>query len=128
MPNRERVATLVALVEEGMLIDALHEFYAEDAQSQDNQDPPLQGRQRLIANAQHLLRSVRGLRVRAADWMLDGDRTRIRWIYEFTGHDGRRHRQEEVARQRWRGDRIVEEHTQYEPAAAAAADPSLHAA
>lgn len=120
MPHRERVAALVALVEEGMLIDALHEFYAEDARSQDNQEPPLLGRHRLIANAQHLLRSVRGLRVRAADWMLDGDRTRIRWIYEFTGHDGRRHRQEEVAHQRWRGDRIVEEYIHYDPAQPAA--------
>jgi hypothetical protein len=120
MPSRERVAALIALVEEGMLIDALHEFYAEDAQSQDNQDPQLQGRQRLIAQAQHLLRSVRGLRIRAADWRLDGDRTRIRWVYEFTGHDGRRHRQEEIAQQRWRGDRIVDEHIQYDPVQPAA--------
>ena len=116
MPNRERVAALIALVEEGMLIDALHEFYDENAQARDNLDPPLQGRQRLIANAQHLLRSVRGLRVRALDWVLDGEQTRIRWRYEFTGHDGRRSSQEDVARQRWSGDRIVEEHSQYEPA------------
>lgn len=116
MPTRERVAALIALVEEGMLIDALHEFYDENAQARDNLDPPLQGRHRLIASAQHLLRSVRGLRVRALDWRLDGDRTRIRWRYEFTGHDGRRQSQEEVAQQRWRGDRIVEEHTQYDTA------------
>ncbi len=128
MPSRERVAALIRLVEEGMLIDALHEFYDENAQLQDHLDPPLQGRQRLIASAQHLLRSARGLRVKALDWVLDGERTRIRWRYEFTGHDGRRGSQEEVAQHRWRGDRIVEEHTQYDPVHRPLAAAALQAA
>lgn len=116
MPSRERVAALIALVEQGMLIDALHEFYAEDAQAQDNQEPPRQGRERLVANARHLLRSVRGLRVWPVDeFLVDGDQVQIHWAFEFTGHDGRRRVQHELAQQRWRDDRIVEERLHYDP-------------
>jgi ketosteroid isomerase-like protein len=40
----------------------------------------------------------------------------IRWTFVFTRKDGTSFRMEELALQRWRGDRIVEERFFYDPA------------
>ncbi|WP_374437777.1 hypothetical protein [Inhella sp.] len=44
------------------------------------------------------------------------DQVVIRWIFEFEQLDGRRQRFEELAYQRWEGERIVEEQFFYDPA------------
>lgn len=44
----------------------------------------------------------------------------IRWIFVFTGHDGRTRRMEELAWQRWEGERIAQEEFFYDPAQFAA--------
>ena len=44
----------------------------------------------------------------------------IRWIFEFVWKDGRRTRIEELAYQRWDGERIAEEQFFYDPGAARA--------
>ena len=49
-------------------------------------------------------------------FFVDGDRSVIRWVFEFTGHDGRSFRQDELAYQRWKDDKIVEERFYYDPA------------
>lgn len=117
MPNRERVAALIALVEEGMFVDAVNQFYAEDVRVQDNFEAPRQGRAQLLVSTLQMLRSFRRLQVRPVQhWTIDGDQVVIRWQFEFTGHDGRRRMQEETAQQRWSGDRIVDEHRYYDPA------------
>jgi len=46
----------------------------------------------------------------------DGDKVVIRWIFEFTGQDGRQRRMEELAYQRWQGNKIVQEQFFYDPA------------
>ncbi len=48
--------------------------------------------------------------------LVDGDRVAIRWIFQFDWLDGTRTRMEEIARQRWEGDRIAEEIFFYDPA------------
>jgi hypothetical protein len=40
----------------------------------------------------------------------------IRWVFDFTGKDGRSMRIEELAWQRWEGERIAEEEFFYDPA------------
>ena len=47
---------------------------------------------------------------------LDGDVAVIRWTFVFTRMDGTSFRMEEIAWQRWRGERIVEERFFYDPA------------
>ena len=47
--------------------------------------------------------------------MLDGDQAAIRWAFVFTRHDGKSFRMEELALQRWQGDRIAEERFFYDP-------------
>lgn len=79
MPSRERVLALVKMVEEGRYIDALREFYLEDASMQENGEVV------------------------------------IRWVIEFTRRDGTSFRMDELAHQRWRGDRVAEERFYYDP-------------
>ena len=71
-------------------------------------------------------KSVRTLPVET--FFVDGDRSVIRWVFEFTGHDGRSFRQDELAYQKWAGDKIVEERFYYDPAQARPTNPSSAAA
>jgi hypothetical protein len=43
MPSRERVAALIEHVEQGKYVEALQEFYADDATMQENGNPPRVG-------------------------------------------------------------------------------------
>ncbi len=45
-----------------------------------------------------------------------GDHVVIRWIFEFEWHDGTVTHMEELAYQRWEGERIAEETFFYDPA------------
>jgi hypothetical protein len=48
MPSRERVAALIERVEQGKYVEALQEFYAEDATMQENGNPPRVGLKALV--------------------------------------------------------------------------------
>ena len=52
----------------------------------------------------------------ACGGVVDGDLTVIRWIFEFDWLAGGTTRMEELAYQRWQGERIVEEQFFYDPA------------
>jgi hypothetical protein len=47
---------------------------------------------------------------------VDGDRVVIRWVFRFEWLDGTFTRIEELAYQRWEGDRVAEETFFYDPA------------
>ena len=117
MPSRERVLALVAMVEEGKYLEAIREFYAEDASMQENGEPPRAGRDRLIDHEWRMLEAHKEARtLPGSSFVLDGDRVVIHWTFVFTRRDGASFRMEELAYQRWRGDRIVEERFYYDPA------------
>lgn len=84
---------------------------------QENLNPPRVGLQVLVANEERALAmaaSVRSECVRPV--FLNGDHVVIRWIFEFTGHDGSMRRIEELAWKRWEGEKIVQEQFFYDPA------------
>ena len=117
MPSRERVAALVARVESERFVEALQEFYSEDATMQENGQAPRIGLQRLIEHERGVMaafKEIRTLPVRT--WLIDGDRVVINWVFEFRRADGTSFRMDELALQRWRGDRVVEERFYYDPA------------
>jgi len=117
MPTRERVAQLIALVEQGRYVEAIEAFYAEDASMQENLQPPRKGRAALVAGERKVLAAFKQVRTLPVDrFLVDGDRVVIHWVFEFMRHDGQTFRQDELAWQRWRGDRIVEERFYYDPA------------
>lgn len=48
--------------------------------------------------------------------LVNGEIVVIRWVFEFEWLDGKRTRIEELAYQRWKGERIAEEQFFYDPA------------
>jgi len=117
MPSRERVATLVAMVEAGKFVEAIEAFYAEDATMQENQQPPRGPRTKLVEGERKMLAAHKAARTEpGSTFLVEGDVVVIRWTFVFTRKDGTSFRMEELALQRWRGDRIAEERFFYDPA------------
>jgi ketosteroid isomerase-like protein len=117
MPSSDRVRQLISMVEAGRFVEAIEEFYAPQASMQENAQPKREGLETLVAGERRVLASFKSVRTLPVEtFFVDGDRSVIRWVFEFTGHDGRSFRQDELAYQRWDGDKIVEERFYYDPA------------
>jgi hypothetical protein len=117
MPTAAVLERFIARVEENAHAEAIAEFYTADASMRENLGAPRVGRDTLIANERRVLaraRAVRSTCVRPV--FVAGDRVVIRWIFEFDWLDGRQTRMEELAYQRWEGERIAEEQFFYDPA------------
>jgi hypothetical protein len=117
VPTTETLERFIRRVEENAHAEALEEFYTEDASMQENQATPRVGRDAHIANERNVfsrLQSVTSKCVRPA--FLNNDRVVIRWIFHFEWLDGTVTDMDEIAYQRWEGDRIAEEKFFYDPA------------
>lgn len=112
----ETLERFIAQVERNEHVEAIEAFYTPEASMQENDAPPRKGRGLLAANEARVLarmRSVKSTCVRPV--FVNGDRVVIRWIFEFEALDGARTRIEELAYQRWQGERIAEEKFFYDP-------------
>ena len=128
VPTTDTLERFIARVEENAHADAIAEFYAENASMQENQSAPRVGRDLLIARERAVLakaRSVKSTCVRPV--LASGDKVVIRWIFEFDWQDGSRTRMEELAYQRWEGERVVEETFFYDPAQLVPRKPTAEA-
>jgi SnoaL-like domain len=117
VPTTDTLERFIARVEENAHADAIAEFYAENASMQENQSVPRVGRDLLVARERAVLakaRSVKSTCVRPV--FASDDKVVIRWIFEFEWQDGSWTRMEELAYQRWNGERVVEETFFYDPA------------
>ena len=117
MPTPETLERFIARVEQNAHIGALEEFYTADASMQENQSPPRVGRDAHIANERRVLSRAKALSsscVRPA--FVSGDRVVIRWVFHFEWFDGTVTHMEELAYQRWEGERVAEETFFYDPA------------
>ena len=116
MPNANTVEQFVALVESGDYVGAIERFYTEDASMQENNDPPRVGRAMLAQGERQVMAAFKSIAARkVGPVLIDGDRVGIRWVFAFTPLDGARRTLDEVAWQRWHGERIVEEKFFYDP-------------
>jgi len=117
MPTAETLEQFIALVESNAHVEAVERFYTADASMQENQSAPRVGRDSHAANERRVLAKAKSLSstcVRPV--FVSGDKVVIRWIFQFEWHDGTVTRMEELAYQRWVGERIVEETFFYDPA------------
>jgi ketosteroid isomerase-like protein len=117
MPRTDTLERFIARVEENLHAEACEEFYTEHSSMQENQAPPRIGREAHVASERKVLaraKSVQSTCVRPV--FVSGDRVVIRWIFEFEWQDGTVTRMEELAYQRWEGERIAEETFFYDPA------------
>lgn len=116
MPTSARVAAFVAMVEAGDYVEAIETFYAEDATAQENLGRTLTGRTALVENERAALTRNIIVTRKGSVVLVDGDRVAIRWVFEMTDGPGTTRVLDEIAWQRWDGDRIVEERFYYDPA------------
>jgi hypothetical protein len=116
MPSPEVLHRFITKVEANAHVDAIEEFYAPHASMQENEQPPRTGRDVLVANESRVLSRAKSVNSECLRPVLvNGDHVVIRWVFQFEFQDGARTRLDELAYQRWEGDRIVEEKFFYDP-------------
>lgn len=117
MPSLATLQAFADTVEANDHVGAILRFYAADASTRENENPPVCGREALAEKERQVLTRVAGVKTtRLGPLLVDGDHAAIRWRFEFTGKDGSKRVMEEVAWQTWRGEELVEEHFLYDPA------------
>jgi hypothetical protein len=117
MPTVETLERFIALVEKNAHVEAVEDFYTADASMQENQSAPRIGRDFHVANERRVLSRAKTLMSRCVrPVFVSGDNVVIRWIFRFEWLDGTVTHMEELAYQRWEGERIAEETFFYDPA------------
>ena len=117
MPERARVEAFIAAVVSGDHVGAIRDFYTEGASMQENLGEARRGREVLMAHeAKALARLERMHTHPPRALVVDGDRVVVHWVFDAIGKDGSARRLEELAIQRWEGDRIAEERFFYDTA------------
>ncbi len=117
MPSEETLNHFIRAVESGAHDQACEDFYTVDSTMQENGNPPRAGRAAHVAGERRVLaraRSVASSCVRPV--FVNGDFVVIRWKFRFDWLDGTRTDIEELAYQRWEGERVAQETFFYDPA------------
>ena len=117
MPSAEMLEKFIARVESNAHAEAIEEFYAPNASMRENQKEPRRGRDVLVAHERKVLARAKSVQTHCVrPVFVEGDRVVIRWIFRFQYADGTVTQLEELAYQRWEGERIAEEQFFYDPA------------
>lgn len=117
MPARETVEAFVAQVLRGEHVEAIGDWYADEASMQENQDPPRVGREVLMEGERRMLARQAEVRTElVSPVIVDGDRVAIHWRFTFVSKKGHTASFEEIAWQEWRGDKVWRERFFYDPA------------
>ena len=117
MPSQQALDAFVAMVLSNKHDEAIATFYTPDSVMQENLDPPRKGRDGNVARERAVM--DRATKIHSAlegPIFVSGDRVVLRWIFRFDFADGTSIVMDEIAYQRWEGDRIAEERFYYDPA------------
>src|SRR5580692_4474450 len=116
MPSQKTLDDFVALVVSGKHDEALERFYTEDATMQDNLGDVRKGRDALVARERAFMSRFKEIRTTCVKPVLvSGDLVVIHWIFEFVRPDDTVMRIEELAHQRWQGEKVAEERFYFDP-------------
>ena len=117
MPSAETLERFISLVEQNAHVEAVEAFYTANASMQENQSAPRVGRDAHVANERRVLSKAKTLTSKCIrPVFVADDKVVIRWIFRFEWLDGSVTHMEELAYQRWEGERIAEETFFYDPA------------
>ncbi|HEY2144879.1 MAG TPA: nuclear transport factor 2 family protein [Steroidobacteraceae bacterium] len=118
MPDRARVQAFIAAVVGGDHVGAIADYYHESASMQENLQPPRLGRDTLMAHEAKVLERMKMHTHPDPLYLIDGNHVVINWTFDATDKQGVKRRLNELALQRWDGDRIAEERFVYDTASA----------
>lgn len=125
MPTTETLERFIARVEQNAHVEAVEEFYTADSTMRENLSAPRAGRDAHADNERRVMGRVKSLTSTCVRRVfVNGDKVVIRWIFRFEWTDGTMTRMEELAYQRWEGERIAEEQFFYDPAQRIAVKPA----
>ena len=117
MPTAATLERFIARVEENAHAEAIEEFHLATSSMRENQAPPRVGRDAHVANEHRVMARAAKVSSRCVRPVLvNGDVVVIRWVFRFDWKDGTFTEMEELAYQRWEGERIAEETFFYDPA------------
>jgi hypothetical protein len=116
MSVKENVQKLITLAEQGKFMEAIQEFYAQDATMQENNAPPRVGLAALLENERRFLASIKTIHSKVDSFVVDGNRAAINWVFEITNLKGQKSSLNEVAYQLWQDGKIIREKFYYDPA------------
>ena len=117
MPTTETIEKFIARVEQNAHAEAIEEFYTPDSSMRENQSAPRIGRDLHIANEHKVFaraKSVSSKCIRPV--FVSDDNAVVHWKFHFEWLDGTITDMEEIACQRWEGERIAQETFFYDPA------------
>jgi hypothetical protein len=116
MPGTDVVDRFVATVVGGDFVGAIERFYEVDASMRENLAAPRVGRDTLVRHEQQVLSAFKDMSASLVGApLVRGDQVAIHWRFEFTPPEGPTTTLQEIAWQRWEGDRIAEETFFYDP-------------
>ena len=117
MPSPATLERFIARVEQNKHVEAIAEFYTDDASMQENLAEPRVGRALLMEGEARVMARARAVKSECVRPVLvNGDHVVIRWIFNFEWLDGSHGRIEELAWQRWQGEQIAQETFFYDTA------------
>ncbi len=109
-----RLEDLFAYIREGRILDAINEFYAEDAAMQENDQPPTVGRKANFEREKQFISTVKEWR--RFDVTAKGvgdDVTFYETVMDWVATDGTPVHVEQVVVSKWRDGRIIHERYYY---------------
>lgn len=116
MSIRPHVEALIALVEQGKILEAYDQFYGEGVVMSENLHPSTVGKAENRLREEAFVAKVAAVHEnRAVFSVVEGDRAIINWILDFTNTEGQRLYFDQIAVQTWKDDRIVAERFVYDP-------------
>ena len=117
MPDKQVLDDFLAMVLSGRHDQAIADFYAEDCTMQENLGDVRRGRTLAVMREKATLARMKEVRTTLVPPVfVNGDHVVIHWIFEFVREDGKVIRMEELAHQRWAGNKMAEERFYYDPA------------
>jgi hypothetical protein len=111
---RTNVDQLNQMILEGKILDAFDKFYSEDVVMQDNNYPQREGK---ATNRQHEEAFVNGMTefrgAKVVNSLISDDLAVTEWWFDYTHKDYGERNYRQLAVQRWKNGKIVEEKFYY---------------
>lgn len=118
----QRVNDLVSHIQNGRILEAMHEFYADELVMQENNNPPTVGKPANIEREKQFLAYVKqwkSFNIRAVGVDEARGVVLIQSDFEFEAVDGKTIKYDQVSAQTWKNGRIVREKFYYDSGAKA---------
>ena len=113
---QERVDQLNRYIQEGKIMEAMREFYADDVVMAENDQAPHEGLEANLAREQDFVENTTWYGLELKGVAVGDGVTMVQWWMDFHNKQyGKRLAFTQVAVQRWRGDKIYDERFYYSP-------------